>query len=237
MDGSAAAAVGPPKAPRSTGPRCRSCCAGAKCHTPTNTSSRSRPTNRWRTSCSVPLHRRTKTEAHRLCAADHACRPVRRYYWQIMPVDATGHRGTPSSIAKFSWAWPTTTSTVNHTAQRATRRNAARLDTGIQLEPVPGAARYEVEVSSAEGFPPGSTWCCSGSTIGTSASPASALEQQRILLACPRRSTRTATPASGTKGRVHQGLRRRDAHDTESRDERRQRDDALTTGLPQKRRS
>jgi hypothetical protein len=37
--------------------------------------------------------------------------------------------------------------------------------------PVPGAARYEVEVNSAADFPVGSKWCCSDIVTGTSLSP------------------------------------------------------------------
>src|SRR5205809_3211522 len=30
------------------------------------------------------------------------------YYWGVIPVDAEGNRGAPSSVASFSWSWPST---------------------------------------------------------------------------------------------------------------------------------
>jgi hypothetical protein len=44
-------------------------------------------------------------------------------------------------------------------------------DPVFSWDAVPGAARYQVEVSSAADFPTGSIWCCSETTLGTSLAP------------------------------------------------------------------
>jgi phospholipid methyltransferase len=90
-----------------------------------------------------------------------------RYYWAITPLDAASHRGATSSVASFSWSWPTTTTTqVNDL-----NPNPQVFDPQFSWAPIPGAARYEVEVNSAVEFPAGSKWCCSERTLGTSLSP------------------------------------------------------------------
>jgi hypothetical protein len=93
--------------------------------------------------------------------------PAGQYYWAITPVDAAGHRGSRSSVASFSWSWPTTTTTQVNDLNADPRV----FDPQFTWAPVPGAARYEVEVNSASNFPVGSKWCCSDLTTGTSLSP------------------------------------------------------------------
>jgi hypothetical protein len=95
--------------------------------------------------------------------------PAGRYWWAITPVDAAGHRGARSGVRSFEWSWPTNT---------ATRVTSVDPELGIfepqfSWDPVPGAARYEVQVNTAEGFPVGSMWCCEHEppTLGTSLSP------------------------------------------------------------------
>jgi hypothetical protein len=97
------------------------------------------------------------------------------YYWGITPVDAEGHRGTLSRVGKFSWSWPTTTATSITPLNAQPEEIALNWTPEFTWNPIPGAARYEVQVSSAEGFPTGSLWCCSSSTLGTTASPTLAL--------------------------------------------------------------
>jgi hypothetical protein len=89
------------------------------------------------------------------------------YYWAITPVDAEGHRGVRSPVGSFQWNWPTTTTTD----LTDLNPDPAVFDPLFSWSPVAGAARYEVEVNSAEGFPPGSKWCCAGTTTGTSLAP------------------------------------------------------------------
>lgn len=89
------------------------------------------------------------------------------YYWAITPLDAEGHRGVRSRVASFQWTWPTSTAT----SLTDLNPDARVFDPMFSWNPVPGAARYEVEVNSAEGFPAGSKWCCAGTTTGTSLAP------------------------------------------------------------------
>jgi hypothetical protein len=106
------------------------------------------------------------------------------YYWAITPLDAEGHRECPDPrqarcglpVGTFTWTWPTSTTTsvidLNPEA-------GAFADPLFSWAPVPGAARYEVEVNAAVGFPTGSKWCCSGTTTATSLAPLSALANNR----------------------------------------------------------
>lgn len=91
------------------------------------------------------------------------------YYWAVTPIDAEGHRGVRSRLATFSWAWPTATT------PSFTDLNPGVFDPLFSWNPVPGAARYEVEINSASSFPAGSKWCCNAPTIGTSLAPPSDL--------------------------------------------------------------
>jgi hypothetical protein len=87
------------------------------------------------------------------------------YYWAVTPVDAEGHRGTRSRVGVFTWTWPTTT------APNFTDLNPQVSQPLFSWNPVPGAARYEVEINQDPSFPAGSKWCCSAPTIGTSLAP------------------------------------------------------------------
>ncbi len=93
------------------------------------------------------------------------------YYWAITPVDARGNKGVPSTVATFSWGWPSaTTATVTDVDP-----SAEVYDPQFSWTPVSGAARYEVEVNSTADFAAGSKVCCSGTTIATTLSPTSVL--------------------------------------------------------------
>jgi hypothetical protein len=89
------------------------------------------------------------------------------YYWGITPVDAEGNRGVRSQVGSFTWVWPSQATT------RVVDLNAAPevYDPQFSWGRVPGAARYQVEVSSSQDFAPGSTVCCTAPTIATSLSP------------------------------------------------------------------
>jgi hypothetical protein len=93
--------------------------------------------------------------------------PEGTYYWRVTPLDAELHKGAPSTEGRFTYTWPTTTTTQTQDLNPDPRV----FDPLLSWAPVAGAARYEVEVNSARGFPPGSKWCCSGTTIGTSMAP------------------------------------------------------------------
>jgi hypothetical protein len=89
------------------------------------------------------------------------------YYWGVTPVDAQGNKGTPSPVASFTWIWPSTTATrVNDLVEAP-----EVMEPQFSWDPVPGAARYEVEVSSSQDFAAGSRVCCSPATIATSLTP------------------------------------------------------------------
>ncbi|MEY2569992.1 MAG: large repetitive protein, partial [Acidimicrobiaceae bacterium] len=88
------------------------------------------------------------------------------YYWQITPVDADGHKGTPSAVGRFSWGWPSGLSV------QAVDLNAAAevFDPLLTWSAVAGAAHYDVEVNTTPDFAPGSTFFKSTVT-GTSVAP------------------------------------------------------------------
>ena len=93
------------------------------------------------------------------------------YYWAVTPLDAEGNRGPRSDVSSFTWAWPSeTTGWVNDLA------DAPELyDPQLNWDPVPGAARYEVEINPSVDFAPGSKVCCTALTLGTSLSPTEVL--------------------------------------------------------------
>jgi hypothetical protein len=93
------------------------------------------------------------------------------YFWAVTPLDADGHTGRRSVIGSFNYSWPSAT-TPGLTDLSPDPRVFGPLFT---WDPVPGAARYEVEVNAAYNFPSGSKWCCSTTTLGTSMAP------QRVL--------------------------------------------------------
>ena len=88
------------------------------------------------------------------------------YYWQITPVDSEGHKGTPSTVGRFTWSWPSSL------AVTVEDLNPARevFDPLLRWTDVPGAARYDVEINVADSFAPGSVVATS-SVIGNATSP------------------------------------------------------------------
>ena len=84
--------------------------------------------------------------------------PPGTYYWGVIPLDAQGHRGQPSAVGTFTWLWPTATATTVGDL----RSDAEVYDPFFSWDPVPGAAKYELEVNPAQDFSPGSKVCCSG---------------------------------------------------------------------------
>ncbi len=94
------------------------------------------------------------------------------YYWSVTPVDAEGNRGVATPVSSFNWVWPSTTSTQLEDLNPAPEA----YDPRFSWNPVPGAARYEVEINSSVDFAPGSKVCCSAATIATSLSPTAVLK-------------------------------------------------------------
>jgi protein-S-isoprenylcysteine O-methyltransferase Ste14 len=101
--------------------------------------------------------------------------PPGTYYWGVSPVDAQGNTGTPSAVASFTWVWPSAT------AVRIDDLVAAPevFDPQFSWNPIPGAARYEIEVNPSQDFAPGSKVCCAGTTIGTRYSPTVVFKDNR----------------------------------------------------------
>ena len=98
------------------------------------------------------------------------------YYWGIRPLNAEGHAGKPSTVASFTWQWPSQPQNLTVTDLVPGQEI---YDPQFSWDPVPGAARYEVEVNFQEDWAPGSKVCCDpisfftkASTLGTSLSPA-----------------------------------------------------------------
>src|SRR4051794_25229049 len=89
------------------------------------------------------------------------------YYWSVTPVDSQGFRGQTSSVAHFDWSWPTGTTIAVNDVDADPRV----FDPQFSWNPVPGAARYEVEVNAGQDFAPNSKWCCDDTIVGTSLSP------------------------------------------------------------------
>jgi hypothetical protein len=93
------------------------------------------------------------------------------YAWAVTPQDSDGYRGQRSAVGHFHWSWPTSTQVRVADLDPDPRV----FDPQFSWDAVAGAASYEVEVNAAEDFAPGSKWCCSDKTIGTSLSPKSVL--------------------------------------------------------------
>jgi hypothetical protein len=92
------------------------------------------------------------------------------YYWQVVPVDAEGHAGTPSAIFSFVWIWAgTTTPTVTDMVP-----GIEIYDPLFSWAPIPGAASYEIEINPTAGFATGSK-VFSANTAATSFAPRNTL--------------------------------------------------------------
>src|SRR5207302_3975945 len=100
------------------------------------------------------------------------------YYWAVQPVDAEGNRGVSAPVASFGWVWPSTTTPVVTDLDAS----AEVYDPKFSWDPVPGAARYEVEVNPSVDFAAGSKVCCAGATINTSLSPTMVLGDNAYYL-------------------------------------------------------
>jgi protein-S-isoprenylcysteine O-methyltransferase Ste14 len=94
------------------------------------------------------------------------------YYWGVTPVDAQGNPGTPSPVRSFVWRWNSATAVAVNDLVDAPEV----VDPQFVWNPVPGAARYEVEINPSRDFAPGSKVCCAGSTLGTMYSPTAVLK-------------------------------------------------------------
>jgi hypothetical protein len=97
-----------------------------------------------------------------------------RYYWSVTPLDGEKHPGVRSSPVSFVWNWPNDTapSVVDLTPSPYVRDATHEfVDPQLRWTKVAGAAQYQVQVSTEQGFPQGSVICCSDTITGTSLSP------------------------------------------------------------------
>ena len=82
------------------------------------------------------------------------------YYWAVTPVDAQGNEGERSEVRSFIWEWPSTTTPTVEDVVPDTEFYVPR----FSWDPIPGAAKYEVEINSVFDFPTGdSKVCCDSS--------------------------------------------------------------------------
>jgi hypothetical protein len=117
----------------------------------------------------------TWTEA--TVAAISTALPSGTYYWAITPVDAEGNPGRRSQVSSFTWTWPSGTST----GFANTATDPGVIDPQLSWAPVPGAASYQVEVNSSQGFAAGSKLCCNDQVVGTSLTPTQFLPNEETL--------------------------------------------------------
>ena len=89
------------------------------------------------------------------------------YYWAVTPLNAQGHKGQRSRVARFNWRWPSST----RVRWNDLHDDARVFDPQFSWDPVAGAARYEVEINSSQDYAPGSKVCCTDPTIGTALAP------------------------------------------------------------------
>jgi protein-S-isoprenylcysteine O-methyltransferase Ste14 len=92
--------------------------------------------------------------------------PGQQYFWAVTPLDPAGNRGRTSEVHSFVRGWPSTTTP----SLRDLLAIPEVLDPQFAWDPVPGAARYQVEVWSSN--QPDLKVCCSASSIGAGLSPA-----------------------------------------------------------------
>jgi hypothetical protein len=105
------------------------------------------------------------------------------YYWSVTPIDNEKHPGTPSALGSFAWSWPS--SVGIHSVVDLMPQPGAQGDQVFQPElswdPVAGAARYELEISTSSTFAPGSKVCCTSAVLGTSYEPVHTLPNAKTF--------------------------------------------------------
>jgi hypothetical protein len=89
------------------------------------------------------------------------------YFWAVTPIDAENHEGARSAVRSFRWGWPTGTQTNLRDLVDAPEL----FDPLLSWNPVPGAAKYELDVNFSQDFNASSRVCCSAPTVATGYSP------------------------------------------------------------------
>jgi len=89
------------------------------------------------------------------------------YYWAVTPVDAQGNLGAQSEVHSFVWSWPHQPTNPQVTDLDADPDDQ-HFDPQFSWDPVPGAASYELEITSADAS---GSLVFSGTTIATTFAP------------------------------------------------------------------
>ena len=97
---------------------------------------------------------------------------AKSYYWSVTPLDAEDNRGNESICSSFKWRWP---SAPKLDRVKDLRPEPETFDPQFSWDPVPGAARYEIDINSSEDFSPGSRVCCSNTVAAASVAPKNVL--------------------------------------------------------------
>jgi hypothetical protein len=105
------------------------------------------------------------------------------YYWAVLPLDNAGHPGRQSATASFTWDWPSTVALhpVADLAQQAGAQPGQVFRPELSWNPVAGAARYDVEISTSSVFAAGSKVCCDQPVLGTSTQPVHTLPNAKTF--------------------------------------------------------
>ncbi|HEY2371507.1 MAG TPA: hypothetical protein VGH82_03075 [Gaiellaceae bacterium] len=90
-----------------------------------------------------------------------------KYFWAVTPVDAERHEGQRSAVRSFTWGWPSATQTNLRDLVDAPELD----DPLLTWNPVPGAAKYELDVNFSQDFNASSKVCCSSTQVATGFSP------------------------------------------------------------------
>src|SRR5437763_1330969 len=88
--------------------------------------------------------------------------PNGTYYWHVRAISADGSVSPWTTTRALTKLW---------NLMPALQNPGPGASLTFPWNPVPGAARYEVEINPSVDFAPGSKVCCSGTTIATSLSP------------------------------------------------------------------
>ena len=99
------------------------------------------------------------------------------YFWAVMPVDARGNRGARSRVSSFQWRWPSATKPAVTDLVGAQEH----YDPRFTWTPVPGAARYEVEINPSKDWAVGSKVCCRDPLVTTTFSPTQLLANNKYF--------------------------------------------------------
>src|SRR5439155_361370 len=106
--------------------------------------------------------------------------PNGTYWWRVRAIARTGTPSAWSAARSFKKNWGTTTTLLSPTGGATIVYPTTPLT--LKWAPLPGAARYEVEVNPSSDFAGGSKVCCTGTTTNTSLAPTMVLGDNSYYL-------------------------------------------------------